>query len=175
MEPKKLSLPDYSNKYGVSISTIRRRIKNGELEVEAIEGRYYISDKPLSLHSNMPLVQIKNAVPIPTKIKSFSSEESHKGLSSHLSSIQTPKVQESLSQNTKLNPSQLLDELKKAYTQVLQEKEEQIQLCKEEIADLQTLVRVLESENERQKRIIGDRQIQKYPLEYYPEGIDIQY
>ncbi|HRK06370.1 MAG TPA: hypothetical protein PLZ57_01255 [Pseudobdellovibrionaceae bacterium] len=46
--------------------------------------------------------------------------------------------------------TRLVDELKRAYTQVLQEKEEQILLLKEEIADLKTLVRVLEFDRERQ-------------------------
>ncbi len=48
--------------------------------------------------------------------------------------------------------NRLLTELKKAYTQILQEKEEQVLHLKEEVSDLKTLVRVLESENERLKR-----------------------
>ena len=47
--------------------------------------------------------------------------------------------------------NKLLNELKKAYTQILQEKEEQIFQLKEEVTDLKTLVRVLESENDRLK------------------------
>ena len=47
--------------------------------------------------------------------------------------------------------NKLLNELKKAYTQILQEKEEQILHLKEEVTDLKTLVRVLESENDRLK------------------------
>ena len=39
----------------------------------------------------------------------------------------------------------LVSEIKKAYSLVLQEKEEQILLLKEEVADLKTLVRVLEN------------------------------
>ena len=45
--------------------------------------------------------------------------------------------------------NKLLNELKKAYTLILQEKEEQILQLKEELSDLKTLVRVLESENDR--------------------------
>lgn len=45
--------------------------------------------------------------------------------------------------------NKLLNELKKAYTQILQEKEEQIFQLKDEVSDLKTLVRVLESENDR--------------------------
>lgn len=47
--------------------------------------------------------------------------------------------------------NRLLTELKRAYTQILQEKEEQILHLKEEVTDLKTLVRVLEAENERLK------------------------
>jgi hypothetical protein len=45
--------------------------------------------------------------------------------------------------------NRLLTELKKAYTLILSEKEEQILDLKGEVSDLKTLVRVLESENER--------------------------
>lgn len=47
--------------------------------------------------------------------------------------------------------NKLLAELKKAYTQILHEKEEQIMTLKEEVSDLKTLVKVLESENNRIK------------------------
>lgn len=47
--------------------------------------------------------------------------------------------------------NKLLTELKKAYTQILQEKEEQMLHLKEEVTDLKTLVRVLEGENDRLK------------------------
>ena len=45
----------------------------------------------------------------------------------------------------------LLQELKNAYVKVLHEKEEQITQLKEEVIDLKTLVKILESENERLK------------------------
>ena len=48
--------------------------------------------------------------------------------------------------------NKLLVDLKQAYTQILHEKEEQIMYLKEEIVDLKTLVKVLESENARIKR-----------------------
>ena len=43
----------------------------------------------------------------------------------------------------------MMDELKRAYSMILQEKEEQVCQLREEIADLRTLVRVLEAENLR--------------------------
>lgn len=47
--------------------------------------------------------------------------------------------------------NKLLNELKKAYTQILHEKEEQITSLKEEVSDLRTLVKLLERENSRMK------------------------
>lgn len=55
--------------------------------------------------------------------------------------------------------SKLLNELKQAYTLILQEKEEQILHLKEEIADLKTLVRVLESDNARLHPLRNERPI----------------
>lgn len=49
--------------------------------------------------------------------------------------------------------NKLLNELKKAYGQILQAKENEILHLKQEVADLNTLVRVLESENERLKSV----------------------
>lgn len=48
--------------------------------------------------------------------------------------------------------NKLLNELKKAYTQILHEKEEQMMILKEEVSDLKTLVKALERENERLKQ-----------------------
>jgi hypothetical protein len=50
----------------------------------------------------------------------------------------------------------LLNEIKKAYSLILQEKEEQILQLKEEVADLKTLVRVLEDDNNRLKKLPKD-------------------
>jgi len=41
----------------------------------------------------------------------------------------------------------LLSEIKKAYMQILQEKEEQILILRSEVSDLKTLVSVLEEQN----------------------------
>jgi hypothetical protein len=52
--------------------------------------------------------------------------------------------------------NRLLDEIKKAYTLILQEKDEQIRQLRGEITDLKTLVRVLEGESERLKQNKND-------------------
>lgn len=51
--------------------------------------------------------------------------------------------------------NRLLTELKKAYSQILQEKEEHILQLREEVTDLKTLVRVLEGENDKLNSRLG--------------------
>lgn len=51
--------------------------------------------------------------------------------------------------------NRLLTDLKKAYTQVLQEKEQVISDLREENSDLKTLIKVLESENDRLREYRG--------------------
>ena len=108
-----ISLMDYSNKYHVSMSTLRRRIKNRELKYHLKTGKYYLSDEPMV-------------------------NQQEEELTSQVVVEKTPE-----------SSDVYLQELKKAYTMILHEKEEQIQILKEEIADLKTLVSVLESENQR--------------------------
>ena len=47
-----------------------------------------------------------------------------------------------------------IEQLKRAYSNILQEKEEQLLQLKEEVVDLKTLVRVLESDNDRMRGIL---------------------
>jgi len=49
----------------------------------------------------------------------------------------------------------LVEEIKIAYSKVLQEKEEQISLLKEEVGDLKMLVRVLESQSSTGTKNLG--------------------
>jgi hypothetical protein len=63
--------------------------------------------------------------------------------------------------------NRLLTELKKAYSQILQEKEEQILQLREEVTDLKTLVRVLEGENDKLNSRLGPQKNMQ------PRGLDI--
>ncbi len=111
-EPGWITLMDYSTKYQISLSTLRRRIKNHQLKHQLKAGKYLLLDQPLDNHEEVELA------------------------------IQEP-------QTTPQEGNIYLQEIKKAYTMILQEKEEQIQILKDEVADLKTLVNVLESENQR--------------------------
>lgn len=136
-----LPLTEYSSKYKVSISTLRRRIKADDIHFRFEEGKYFIADQPLSTHQRVhrPSQQSETAlVSAQSLVKPYPA-----GASAH------PMLTAEESHMSAAN--QLLTELKKAYSQILQEKEEQILNLKEEVTDLKTLVRVLESENDRLK------------------------
>jgi hypothetical protein len=123
---------EYSNKYRVSLSTLRRRIKAGEIEYKFSDGKYLIKDGPLQLSSTL------EAVAPPSQ-----------SVSPQVQSSKEPEVEHDQFWRTTQG---LLNEIKKAYSLILQEKEEQILQLKEEVADLKTLVRVLEDDNARIKR-----------------------
>ena len=143
-----IPLTDYSNKYKVSLSTLRRRIKAQQVEFQYEQGKYLLRDAPLSLHA---LVAASNpsmeeeAIPKQYWNRVTNSPpHTEPGHSADPSPSGSPASSESI-----LNG--LVAEVKKAYALVLQEKEEMIIMLKEEVTDLRTLVRVLESENERIK------------------------
>ena len=117
-----LSLSEYSSEYGVSISTLRRRIKGKKIKYKLIHGKYFLPRQATPSPS-------QTFTPVPTQKapESFAAPEA--------GSFHTAKS--------------LLDELKKAYMQSLQGKEDQIIQLKQQITDLKTLVMYLERENEK--------------------------
>lgn len=118
--PSWLPLIEYSNKHNISISTLRRRIKDNSIAYKLEDGKYFIVDDSVekATRGRKPIAINQN--------------------------ISTEK--------TETGRNEMLDELKKAYLSVLQSKEEQIFQLKEEVSDLKTLVKVLESELERLKK-----------------------
>ena len=130
-----LPLTDYSTKYKVSVSTLRRRIKTDEIRFRFEDGKYLISDEPMETHARVHR-------PSPQMHAPASGSPEVETTAAAVNSGDEPVL-------TAAN--HLLAELKRAYTLILQEKEEQILQLKEEVADLKTLVRVLESENSRLK------------------------
>ena len=143
-----LPLAEYSMKHQVSISTLRRRIKSDEVKFRFDEGKYLILDED------------------PTKV-AFA-EEHRPSLKSEVqktSALATQDREAMVDRQTNVSfhgqvssesvisaANRLLLDLKKAYTQVLQEKEEQILVLREETMDLKTLIKVLESENSRLRK-----------------------
>lgn len=128
-----LTLMEYSAKHRVSLSTLRRRIKAGEIEYKFAEGKYLLRDGPLKL-----VVSESETIAPPSQDNS-QIQKNEPSAASHDQYWQSTQS--------------LLNEIKKAYSLILQEKEEQIIQLKEEVADLKTLVRVLEEENNRVKNL----------------------
>jgi hypothetical protein len=199
-----LPLLDYSSKYKISMSTLRRRIKAEDIKFKFDDGKYLISDEPLGAHQRIhrpslksdgslmgtPAAKLNSAANSDYSTKRFHASAFDSGNFGLGTVQQTPtssakfefnpgvlgaatstlggspsaahlfvqskpnpaEKKESVDENVLSVANRLLNELKKAYMQILQEKEEQILLLKDEVADLKTLVRVLEDENQRKQK-----------------------
>lgn len=151
MSPTWLPLTEYSSKHKVSISTLRRRIKAKDIKYQLREGRYLIADEPVTEEGAFQGHQV-----VPQHRPSLKDATTASSPSPKLDSLIGTPANAAFSQTADepilTAANRLLSELKKAYTQILQEKEEQILNLKEEVTDLKTLVRVLESENLRLQR-----------------------
>ncbi|KYG68943.1 hypothetical protein [Bdellovibrio bacteriovorus] len=150
-----LPLTDYSTKYKISVSTLRRRIKADDIKFRFEDGKYFIMDEPMGTHQRVhrpsqdsdALVGAHHGMMKGNDTMSASSKDDL---------LKAQDLQDKSMKANKDEPiltaaNKLLNELKKAYTQILQDKEETILQLKDEVADLKTLVRVLESENDRLK------------------------
>lgn len=131
-----LLLTDYSSKYRISVSTLRRRIKTNQIAFRFDSGKYFLMDSPPPAH-----LEAEEKPGLQNNLFDFQADSAP----SRDEYREKPERMESAPSSQ----TQLLSELKKAYMSILQEKEEVILQLKEEIADLQTLVRVLEEDNER--------------------------
>ena len=95
-----ITIQDYAVKYGVSVSTLRRRIKSDKISYRFDDGKYFIEDQ---------------------------------------------------AENPNSAVNQPLEEIKALYERLLKEKDDQILRLREQIADLETLTQILESELEKYK------------------------
>ncbi len=170
MNPDYLPLAAYSAKYSVSISTLRRRIKADDLVFLFEDGKYLIYDQPLSTHqrhrpSQAPVREnslvsahtgsivierapIRQAPRPPYAPVSTPPMINHASRLDFVESSAKPGMsyEEVKAHEEKIlqAANKLLTELKQAYTQMLSEKDLQILKLQQEVADLQTLVSVLE-------------------------------
>jgi hypothetical protein len=134
--PGWLPLLNYSTKYNISLSTLRRRIKSRSIEFKLDQGKYFISDSeaqaPVSVatHGSPPPKREAKVFNEPTQVSGHSSNEI-----SHSNFVEASVL---------TSANRLVEEIKSAYAKILQEKEEQISQLKEEIVDLRMLVRILE-------------------------------
>lgn len=188
-----ISLADYSAKYKVSISTLRRRIKNEQVEYAFDSGKYYLPDLDIKAISKAKKSFSSRVAP-PKKVNSledlqlgqhfygkdflenfdnsftevknhdngessdegdfmFSKEEVANAVNAfnHPEAKAEKKIAKDNMESSSMKEAldHMTKELKKAYSAILQEKEEQLILLKEQVADLKTLVNILEEENQR--------------------------
>lgn len=147
-----LPLTEYSTKYKVSISTLRRKIKAKDIRFRLEQGKYFILDE-IPQRPSLKDVDVLSRPSLKLEEKSASFfEQEEKCFPEEITSPAVLNKGNQSDEPVLTAANRLLTELKKAYSLILQEKEEQILNLKEEVADLKTLVRVLESENERIKR-----------------------
>ncbi len=145
-----LALTEYSNKHRVSISTLRRRIKAEDIRFRFEDGKYLILDEA----PQKAAVNEQQHRPSPNSEVIMRSVETAKQFSQpnevEIQQLATPAAQyNETSESVLTAANRLLVDLKRAYRQVLQEKEEQIMYLKEELIDQKTLIKILESENSR--------------------------
>jgi flagellar motility protein MotE (MotC chaperone) len=162
--PEWLTISDYASKYKVSVSTLRRKIKAGTCEFIFEEGKYFLKNKSLKDHRTQkvsrpaPAVAPPHTPTVPAPSRNLIDENSHR-FGEQSGEESSPIF---------ATANRLLNELKKAYSVILQEKEEQILQLKDEVADLKTLVRVLEEENNRLKESIAHTQ----SIEHWLSSVD---
>ncbi len=142
-----LPLAEYSMKHQVSISTLRRRIKTEDIQFRFDDGKYLILDDEKSTQMNADEHRPSLRSEVQTKSARISQENAQMSALQNSHFQQPAHIEASESVITAAN--RLLTDLKKAYTQVLHEKENQIQSLKQELADIKTLVKVLEFENDK--------------------------
>lgn len=161
-----LSLTDYSSKYRVSVSTLRRRIKTNQIAHRFVDGRYLLLDsRPAELehsyHQQETLEPVLNPSSAAEFLRGLGFEKAQSEFqvqaapATDEATLKLDQLQESGGQPILSSATRLLNELKRAYMNILHEKEESIIQLKEEVCDLQTFVRVLEDDNARMRRALG--------------------
>jgi hypothetical protein len=136
-----LPLNDYSAKYRISLSTLRRRIRAGDIEYRFELGKYWLAELPPTRYGQV--VAEQSVAQVATPVVAAAAVPVTATVAVNPSTPQKPP------ENLLDSAQKMVQELKSAYVSVLHEKEEQIMQLKEEMTDLKTLVKVLESETER--------------------------
>jgi hypothetical protein len=158
-----LLLTDYASKYRISVSTLRRRIKGGQIQFRFDGGKYFLLDSPVAPEALAPqrsaaTLAYTSAASIPGMLP-IAAQEAPLSANAEVKlrelDPRTAEARVACEEPILASATKLLNELKRAYMNVLQEKEEQMIQLKEEVSDLKTLVRVLEDDNERLRRILN--------------------
>jgi hypothetical protein len=137
-----LALNEYSAKYRVSLSTLRRRLRSGEVQSRFEEGKYWLQDAPLARQHKSVHVHVHEE-----KVHFEQPKVAIEPLAAPAPETEATIVASNLMKSAQ----QMMQELKSAYVSVLHEKEEQIMQLKKENTNLKMLVQILESEHDRLK------------------------
>lgn len=146
-----LPLTEFATKYKISVSTLRRRIKADDIKFRFEDGKYFIMDEPVGTHQRVHRPSLESDLALVGAHQGMMKGNDTMSTSSEVKGLRDKATIPNKDEPILTAANKLLNELKKAYTQILQEKEEQIFQLKDEVSDLKTLVRVLESENDRLK------------------------
>jgi hypothetical protein len=151
-----LLLTDYASKYRISVSTLRRRIKGNHVPFKFEDGRYLLVDEaPQNPEPESHMQNAFAAQPAPLRqVGKLNHLHQASEFSSNASISESETAASAGGEPIISTATRLLNELKRAYMNILQEKEEQLIQVKEEVSDLKTLVRVLESDNDRMRRVL---------------------
>jgi hypothetical protein len=150
-----LPLLGFSAKYGVSLSTLRRRIKTNSISFKQENGKYFLEDNgaPPLLHDNLPReAQEKNTTVEHAPYQKVDQKvlppekQVQERIPSEEPKQKTEAQQTFVEASVLTSANRLVEELKTAYAKILQGKEEQISQLKEEIVDLRMLVRIMEQQ-----------------------------
>lgn len=158
-----LSLTEYAAKYGVSVSTLRRKIKKKEVSFIQENGKYLLPDvsysdlkNRVSIASPQEVLTQKVIVASPQKRNDAQQKMDGLGLDLDFTEDQGEDLAplKDLAEERAVaiqadSSAGFISELKNMYKQMLGEKEQQIMVLKSHIADLQTLNKALEGEIER--------------------------
>lgn len=134
-----LPLTEYSAKYKISMSTLRRRIKAEDIRFRFDEGKYLIIDEPMGTHQRLISPSLDSDLALVGSHNGLMTGSNDGGSDSH---NEEPMIS---------TADNLLLELKKAYSKILQEKELQILQLREEVGKLKSSIRILELDNKRFK------------------------
>ena len=146
MDSQWLSLTEYSSKYNVSISTLRRRIRSGQLSFNISFGKYFLKDQNLGR-----LKETKEEI----KNQEFNASIKNKIDNKEKDATQKDIVQKEIKSvgTEHFLLDKLMDVQKKLYEKI-EAKELKILEQQTQIADLNTLVAFLEKENKDLKSVL---------------------
>ena len=176
MDNQYLSLTEYSNKYNMSISTLRRRIRARHFPYNLRLGKYFLKDQsPVTLSKQQNAMQKKVSErkvsfnsdekkvvsqmlesQIPSSFLSTTTKQLKPGREEAAKNIENKKSKDDLSVLLLKDHSfliKLMDSQKELYSQI-EKKEEKINEQQDQIADLNTLVALLEKENKELKSLL---------------------